>query len=289
MAKKTEAREKDIADAVDFVLTFQEVKDIFDIMQINPADMEESEKDHSSRAGRIYAHAGGVSEAVEITLNRLNPNRKISIRTKHADGVPKDGKIKAEDVGETKLTLNYDGMSASYKICVVEDKRDLYFDGIKVNSKLKTLYYNGTTDNETSISVTVPDNRKYSLKFSSEDSKVAKVSGKGIVTPVGEGTTYITTRVIIGNYSKEYKTKITSKPASIAFTASKSTLTVGQQFIFKAQAYGLSGKLTWSVSDPKILSINPDTGKVTAKSAGTAYVIVKNGKFSVKMKVNVRK
>lgn len=87
MAKKAEAREKDIADAIDFVLTFQEVQDIFNIMEINPAEMEESEKDHSSRAGRIYAHTGGVSESVRLTLERLNPHRDISIRTRQADGV----------------------------------------------------------------------------------------------------------------------------------------------------------------------------------------------------------
>jgi iron only hydrogenase large subunit-like protein len=88
LAKKAEAKEKDIAGAVDYVLTFQEVQDIFHVMEIDPAQMEESEKDHSSRAGRIYAHTGGVSEAVSSTLQRLNPNRKISIRTQQADGVP---------------------------------------------------------------------------------------------------------------------------------------------------------------------------------------------------------
>lgn len=88
IAKKAEAKEKDIADAVDYVLTFQEVQDIFEFAQINPAQMEESEKDHSSRAGRIYARTGGVSEAVSSTVKRLNPNRKITVRTKQADGVP---------------------------------------------------------------------------------------------------------------------------------------------------------------------------------------------------------
>ncbi len=88
LAKKAEAREKDIADAVDFVLTFQEVQDIFQVMDIDPARMEESEKDHSSRSGRIYAHTGGVSEAVSDTLHRINPNRKITIHTQKADGVP---------------------------------------------------------------------------------------------------------------------------------------------------------------------------------------------------------
>jgi iron only hydrogenase large subunit-like protein len=88
LAKKAEAKEKDLAGAVDFVLTFQEAQDIFKILDIDPATMEDSEKDHASRAGRIYAYAGGVSAAVEATLKRLNPGRGISIRTQAASGVP---------------------------------------------------------------------------------------------------------------------------------------------------------------------------------------------------------
>jgi iron only hydrogenase large subunit-like protein len=104
IAKKAEAREHDIADAVDFVLTFQEVQDIFDYAGINPAEMEDDPRDHSSRAGRIYARTGGVSEAVQNTLERINPNRKISIKTQQAHGMPgckqmlneiRDGKISA--------------------------------------------------------------------------------------------------------------------------------------------------------------------------------------------------
>lgn len=88
LAKKAEAREKDISDAVDYVLTFTEVQDIFDFAKINPSEMDESDKDHSSRAGRIYARSGGVSEAVKSTVDRLNPERKITVKTMQADGVP---------------------------------------------------------------------------------------------------------------------------------------------------------------------------------------------------------
>ena len=88
LAKKAEAREKDLVGDVDFVLTFQEVKSIFDALKINPSEMEEREKDHSSRAGRIYARTAGVSEAVEKTVERINPSRPITVRTKQADGVP---------------------------------------------------------------------------------------------------------------------------------------------------------------------------------------------------------
>ncbi len=88
IAKKAEAREHDIADAVDFVLTFQEVQDIFEFANINPAQMEDDPRDHSSKAGRIYARTGGVSEAVKDTVKRLNPDRLISVETQQADGMP---------------------------------------------------------------------------------------------------------------------------------------------------------------------------------------------------------
>ena len=88
VAKKAEAREKDVADAVDYVLTFQEVRDIFEMTGINPEEEEEDLRDHSSTAGRIYARAGGVSKAVESTLNRLRPNRPIPLTAEKADGVP---------------------------------------------------------------------------------------------------------------------------------------------------------------------------------------------------------
>lgn len=110
LAKKAEAKEKDIADAVDYVLTFQEVQDIFRILELDPAAMEESEKDHSSRAGRIYAYTGGVSEAVDETLNKLNPDRKIAIRTQAANGVP-GCKAMINDIisGNTKANF-FEGM-----------------------------------------------------------------------------------------------------------------------------------------------------------------------------------
>lgn len=88
VAKKAEAREADLKGAVDFVLTFEEARDIFTALNINPAEAVESDKEFSSRTGRIYAYAGGVSEAVKNTVQRLNPDRKIRIATRQADGVP---------------------------------------------------------------------------------------------------------------------------------------------------------------------------------------------------------
>ena len=106
IAKKAEAREKDVSDSTDFVLTFHEIRDIFEFAGVNPADMEEDERDHSSRAGRIYASTGGVSEAVQKTVERLNPNRSITVRAAQADGVPAC-KAMLNDVLSGKITANF--------------------------------------------------------------------------------------------------------------------------------------------------------------------------------------
>jgi len=88
VAKKAEAKEKDIAGAVDYVLTFQETQDIFELLQVNLVEEYDEVREYSSEAGRVYARTGGVSEAVKATLARLNPNREIALEAQQADGVP---------------------------------------------------------------------------------------------------------------------------------------------------------------------------------------------------------
>ncbi len=72
----------------DYVLSFQEMRDVFEFFHIDPVAMEEDSRDHSSRSGRIYARTGGVSEAMQETVRRLNPDRSISVKSLQADGVP---------------------------------------------------------------------------------------------------------------------------------------------------------------------------------------------------------
>lgn len=88
LAKKAERREADIADAIDYVLTYQELRDIFDAFNVDLVNVDEDVRKHSSRSGIKYAFAGGVSEAVQETVEKLNPDRPIAIKTRMADGVP---------------------------------------------------------------------------------------------------------------------------------------------------------------------------------------------------------
>ncbi len=88
LAKKSEAREPDVIGAVDYVLTFQEIDELFKLMDIDINKCEKCTKEHSSASGRMYARAGGVSEAVFKTLKRVRKHSKIELHARKASGVP---------------------------------------------------------------------------------------------------------------------------------------------------------------------------------------------------------
>lgn len=110
MAKKIEAKEADIKDATDCVLTFQETEILFQEAGIELDKQVESIRNHASYAGRIYAKTGGVSDAVEMTIKRIDPHQQIKFKAKQADGVMECKKL-LEEILDGKVEANfYEGM-----------------------------------------------------------------------------------------------------------------------------------------------------------------------------------
>jgi iron only hydrogenase large subunit-like protein len=87
IAKKSEAKEKDIADAIDYVMTFDELNSVFKAGGINPSELDEEVTDCASKGGRIYARTGGVSQCIEETLEKLSPKRAIKLKAAQGNGV----------------------------------------------------------------------------------------------------------------------------------------------------------------------------------------------------------
>jgi len=106
LAKKAEAKESDIADAIDHVLTFKEVKDLFDLAKINADNLEPDLREHSSYAGRIYAITKGVSESVRVTLNRIRPDKEIKVKAVQGDGVVECKKLLSQ-LDSGLITANF--------------------------------------------------------------------------------------------------------------------------------------------------------------------------------------
>lgn len=88
IVKKSEAKEKDILGAIDYVLTFEELKTIFDALNIVPANLPETPTtEYASRGGRLYGRTAGVSTAVSEAIERMFPEKHEMIKTAQAHGV----------------------------------------------------------------------------------------------------------------------------------------------------------------------------------------------------------
>ncbi|MFW6288021.1 MAG: [Fe-Fe] hydrogenase large subunit C-terminal domain-containing protein [bacterium] len=100
-AKKAEAKDPRLEDAIDFVLTYQELKEVFEALEIDLINLPEDDKDHASFAGRVYARTGGVSLSVKTVVNRIAPDRMINLKAKKVHGV-KECKAVLEDLKNGK-------------------------------------------------------------------------------------------------------------------------------------------------------------------------------------------
>ena len=122
--------------------------------------------------------------------------------------------------------------------------------------------------------------KKSTITYKSSKPKVATVNNKGIITPIATGSTIVS--VSIKQNSKIYTSKIsvTVENSYIKFSSKTSEMNIGDNFQFEAQAYGSNKKVSWSVSDKKIASINSTTGELKALKAGEVDVIATAGKLS---------
>lgn len=107
VAKKAEAREKDLLGAIDFVLTFQELKEIFDVLNIEPSKLEEDKStEYASKGGRLYARTGGVSIAIEDAIKKLFPEKAKLLKPVQGNGV-KECKELLMKAQEKTLNANF--------------------------------------------------------------------------------------------------------------------------------------------------------------------------------------
>ena len=103
-AKKMEINEKDLKGDVEYVLTFEELRAIFDAMEINLKECEETNLDNASYYGRLFARSGGVLEAVKQANEYLGINADIQpIKCDGLDEVVKT--LKVASLGRLKGNL----------------------------------------------------------------------------------------------------------------------------------------------------------------------------------------
>ena len=80
-AKKLEAIREDIRSDVDFVLTFEELQGMFEAKEVDFESLEEDPKlkNAGTAAGRGFAVAGGVAQAVVDIIHAQHPDMEIKV------------------------------------------------------------------------------------------------------------------------------------------------------------------------------------------------------------------
>ncbi len=85
-AKKLEASRRTVRSDVDFVITYEELQAIFNAKEVVPAECEEHGSMHDATgAGRGYAMAGGVAEAIKSCVYEYYPGTPVEVQ--HAEGL----------------------------------------------------------------------------------------------------------------------------------------------------------------------------------------------------------
>ena len=157
---------------------------------------------------------------------------------------------------------------------------------VKLNKSKATLGVGQTLKLKATVS---PSGASTTLKWSSSNKAVAKVSSSGKVTAKKKGTATITVKTANG---KKAKAKITVKAAPKKVKLNKSgtvKLKAGKTLQLKATFSPSSAKasVTWESSKPSVAKVS-SSGKVTAKKKGTATITATthNGK-TAKVKIKV--
>ncbi len=79
-AKKLEAGRKSIRSDIDFVLTFEEVRGMFEAKEVDFSKLEEIKLPQEASAdGRGFAVSGGVANAVVNCIHKLYPEKEIKV------------------------------------------------------------------------------------------------------------------------------------------------------------------------------------------------------------------
>lgn len=91
-AKKLEAMRRTVRSDVDFVITFEELDAMFEARGIDPKTIESQGHLHDATgAGRGYAVAGGVSQAIENCIHEYYPD--VEVQIEHVEGLDECKKV----------------------------------------------------------------------------------------------------------------------------------------------------------------------------------------------------
>ena len=235
----------------------------------------------------------GKEKTVTVTYEpSYATNKKVTWRSSDTSvaRIDSNGKIYAAGTGTATITAvsQEGGFVSTCRVTVVRP-----VTSVTVNRVSYTLTIGSKESVKLSASVK-PDNATLkTVKWSSSNQKVAKVSSTGIVTAVGPGTASISVTTTDGGYKDTCKITVIQPLKGLKFKNSKETFYVGKESTLSmvyTPSNASNKTCSWKSSNKKVATVN-SKGVVTAVATGTCTITAKSndGGYTVKCKLTVVK
>ena len=208
-----------------------------------------------------------------VSSNKKKVSQAVTYKSSNTKvaSVTNKGKVTARKNGTSKITITSSA-----------DKKKKVVITVKVGTPVKAITIDKTTPTvarKKSITlkakVTPSNASNKSIIWSSSNQRIAKVSSKGKVTGVKNGTAKITAKAADGSGVKKTITvKVGTPVKTITLNKTSEIIQPGQSFSVKATAApskATNKKVIWSSSNPGVATVN-NSGKVTGVTAGTAKI-----------------
>lgn len=214
-------------------------------------------------------------------------NKNVTWKSSDNDVVTvKDGTITAKAPGYAVIT------------CTTVDGGKTAECAVSVNQPVKSVRLNKKNviidiDEKLTLKATIKpsDASNKALRWTTSSKKVAKVSSKGVITPVSTGTATITVTTVDGGYKATCKVTVVKRVKSVSLPSSL-TVFLGETGKLKAvlnPTKPSNPDITWSSSKKSVATVK--NGVITPKKTGVTNIKVTtdDGGLTAVCKVSVKK
>jgi len=246
------------------------------------------------------AHEGSFGFTATLRLNLNKVNQGLIANLYYINPVTNKLELQAADKIGADGNVDLDFVHASDYVIVMDKGETLakLAEQSTVTPAKETLYIGGTKNKSVTLGTELPKQLisaiedgtcSYSITYTSSNTEVASVSSSGKIKANKVGKATITTTMDINGTKVSFSTAVTVKKAYIKIIKFTKTMKVGTSDTFQVKGFGVeTSDVIWSTTEKSIVAIDKTTGKVTAKTAGTTYIVATVGKIKEKIKVIIK-
>ncbi len=187
--------------------------------------------------------------------------------------VDSNGLVTLKKSGTASIMVTSKVNAEIYAICKVTVTKSV--TGITLDYASRAMYVGETF--RLTYSIKPSDSSNASVVWTSSNSSVVTVNNEGLLTARSVGTAVIILKTSDGGYMATCTVTVSRTATAVKLDVTKLTMSVGDYYYLETKltpADSTETTLTWESSEAKVATVSK-SGKVIAKSAGTAIIMVK--------------